>query len=253
MIVCYAQGGGLGHLTRIRAYLHTVHGDAPATIVSASPFAADPRVAGPHRVVGGAVSDVLRELRASTLVVDAFPGGIDGELRVPDGVRTVLLARSLRNYSAEPVRFDQVWTVEELGATQQASLSEISGNVAPLELTDPPASPSAPLAPGTWLIPHAGPMSEIEELIAYARECATLENHTPRLLVASPLKPPADVDHIDVYPVWPLFAHADRVISAAGFNIVRQMRPWRPKHRMLPFPRRWDDQFTRATRARACP
>jgi hypothetical protein len=249
VIVCYAQGGGLGHLTRIRAYLHTVHGDEPATIVSTSPFAADPRVLGPHRLVREPVADVVRDLRPSTLVVDAFPGGIDGELHVPGGIRTVLLARLLRGHEAAPVRFDQVWTVEDLGADQVAALSEISADVAPLELVDPPAPPSR-VAEGAWLIPHAGPASEIAELIAYARECAILENRDPRLLVASPHPPPGDIEHLDVYPVWPLFAGAERVISAAGFNVVRQMRRWRAKHRMLPFPRRWDDQFTRAARAR---
>ncbi|MFI1993098.1 hypothetical protein [Actinoplanes sp. NPDC020271] len=199
---------------------------------------------GPHRVVRGPIDDVLRELRPSTLVVDVFPAGIGGELTVPDRVRTVLLARLLRGYAGRPVRFDQVWTVEE--ATLPPG---ISGDVARLELVDPPA-PSLPIAAGTWLIPHAGPASETAELIAYARECAGLEDREPRLLVASPHPPPGDVDHIDVYPVWPLFAGAERVISAAGFNVVRQMRPWRSKHRMLPFARRWDDQFTRAARAR---
>ena len=51
MIVCYANGGGLGHLTRIRAYLHTrPPGGEPVTILTGSPFAADPRVIGGHRV-----------------------------------------------------------------------------------------------------------------------------------------------------------------------------------------------------------
>jgi len=39
MIVCYANGGGLGHLTRIRAYLHTTGWDGPVTILTGSPFA----------------------------------------------------------------------------------------------------------------------------------------------------------------------------------------------------------------------
>ncbi|BCY10159.1 hypothetical protein [Actinoplanes sp. L3-i22] len=259
MIVCYAHGGGLGHLTRIRAYLYTVHGDAPATILSASPFGADPRVVGPHRVlpVRGPVGDVLRELRASTFVVDAFPGGIDGELTgtmIPSGVRTVHLARLLREeaYRRRPLNFDQVFLVEELTGHHRAALSGIAGSVVPLELTDPPST-SADLADGAWLIPHSGPSAEIHELISYARECAGLEGVRPRLVLASPGRPaslPDDVEHLDGYPAWPLFARAARVISAAGFNVVRQMRPWRDKHRMLPFPRRWDDQFTRAARAR---
>lgn len=256
MIVCYAHGGGLGHLTRIRAYLYTVHGDSPAVILSNSAFAGDVRVLGPHRLVTvrGSVGELLRELGASTFVVDAFPGGIDGELTaadVPDGVRTVHLARLLRveAYRRKPLDFDQVLMVEELSAPHVALLSEISGDVGRVELRDPPSELGG-VADGAWLIPHSGPDSEIQELIWYARECAALEGRSPRIVVASPLPPPAGVEHVDVYPVWPSFAGAERVVSAAGFNVVRQMSRWRSKHRMLPFPRRWDDQFTRAARAR---
>jgi hypothetical protein len=261
VIVCYARGGGLGHLTRIRAYLHTVHGDAPALVVSGSPFGADARVLGPHRLVHGSLPDVLPATRPETLVVDAFPAGIDGELNdlaVPPGTRTVHLARLLRWDAYRPllgsVRFDETWAVEELSAEHHAQLAAISGTVAPLTLADPPAE--AGDAAGAWLIPHAGPPGEIEELLSYARDCARLERRHPRLVLASPHRPPAlpaDVEHLDTYPVWPLFATAERVISAAGFNVVRQMRQWRDKHRMLPFPRRWDDQFTRAARARREP
>ncbi|MEU4625160.1 hypothetical protein AB0G04_34955 [Actinoplanes sp. NPDC023801] len=257
MIVCYARGGGLGHLTRVRAYLHTVHADEPATILSTSPFTADPRVLGPHRLLPAAA---LPGLRPATLVVDAFPAGPDGELRarsVPAGTRTVHLARLLRwdayqrILPPDPIRFDEVRTLEPLSEAHAAFL----GPGEPLALTDPPASGAGlPGIPGgSWLIVHSGPATEINDLIGYARDCAEAEGRRPRLVLVAPSRPPdlaEDVSHVDPYPAWPLFASADRVISAAGFNIVRQMAPWRSKHRMLPFPRRWDDQFTRAARAR---
>ncbi|WIM99691.1 hypothetical protein ACTOB_003351 [Actinoplanes oblitus] len=259
MIVCYARGGGLGHLTRIRAYLHTVHGDEPATIVTGSPFAADPRVLGPHRVLPVAA---LPSLRPSELVVDAFPAGIEGELSDPPRAdRTVHLARLLR-WAAyrpllprEPIRFDQTWILEDLDPAHAAHLARTSAACDRLRLTDPPSAPAG-LAAGAWLIAHSGPETEIHELVAYARECASWEGCRPRLMLAAPHRPaglPADVEHTDRYPVWPLFASAERVVTAAGFNAVRQLEPWRAKHRMLPFPRRWDDQFTRAARARLTP
>ncbi|GAA2692566.1 hypothetical protein [Actinoplanes palleronii] len=278
MIVCYAQGGGLGHLTRLRAYLHTVHADEPATVLSGSPFTADPRVLGPHRLLHltGSPAAVLAELRPEVLVVDAFPAGITGELDagcVPPGTRTVHLARLLRwdayreVLPASPIRFDRTWTVEEPTAAHGAHLSRVSAAVQPLELVDPPAPASDSSAAsvcsagsvasdvdGAWLILHAGPAAEVHELVAYAAECAAAEGRRPRLVLAAPHRPaglPDGVAHIDPFPAWPLFEQAERVITAAGFNAVRQMRPWRAKHRMLPFPRRWDDQFTRAARARA--
>ncbi|GGN13495.1 hypothetical protein FHR83_003741 [Actinoplanes campanulatus] len=255
MIVCYAQGGGLGHLTRIRAYLHTCHGDEPATILSTSPFTADPRVLGPHRLLP---TSALPRLRPSLLVVDAFPAGIDGSLSaasVPPGTETVHLARLLRwdvyrpLMPPDPIRYDRIWAVEDLG---DSPLS-VTG---PLSLADPPASgdpdPSG-VADGAWLIVHSGPPAEIQELIGYARDCADLEGARPRFVLVAPHRPaglPSGVGHLDPYPAWPLFARAERVVTAAGFNAVRQMRPWRDRHLMLPFPRRFDDQFTRAARAR---
>ncbi|MCM2317252.1 MAG: hypothetical protein NDJ92_19065, partial [Thermoanaerobaculia bacterium] len=46
MILVYALGGGLGHLVRARAFLHTLGMERDAAIVTASHHASDPRVLG---------------------------------------------------------------------------------------------------------------------------------------------------------------------------------------------------------------
>jgi hypothetical protein len=43
---------------------------------------------------------------------------------------------------------------------------------------------------------------------------------------------------------------ASRIVTACGFNVMRQTEPYRDRHTFLPFPRRYDDQFTRAARRR---
>jgi hypothetical protein len=116
-----------------------------------------------------------------------------------------------------------------------------------------PAEAAGVLGPDAWLVVHSGPDAEILELVAYARETAAFEGLSPRLVLVGPRRPaelPAEVTHLDVYPVWPLFPAAERIVTAAGFNAVRQLAPWRERHRMLPFPRTLDDQFTRAARNR---
>jgi hypothetical protein len=255
MIVCYARGGGLGHLTRVGAYLHTVHPGAAATILTEWP------------------GDPAALSRADEIVVDAFPAGLDGELDaagVPPGARVVHLARLLR-WDAyrplipdRPLRFAQTWLAEPVSGPHLAYLRSVSDRIDPLPLRDPPGppsmttpegppGPSPATAPGDWLIVHSGPPEEILELVAYARESAALEGLGPRLVLVSPAAPPglpAEVAHLAVCPAWPLFATAGRIVSAAGFNVVRQAAPYRHKHRMVPFPRRFDDQFTRAARAR---
>jgi hypothetical protein len=269
MIVCYANGGGLGHLTRIRAYLHTIARDAPATILTGSPFAADPRVTGGHPVrsaPGGLdraelaswIAGSLAELGAIELVVDAFPAGLSGELTgLPAGLRTVHLARLLRwdAYAEllppDPPRFAQTYLVEPVTAEHEAYLRSVSGAVTALGLVEPPAPVAAALE--GWLIVHSGPEAEIVELVEYAREMAALEGVRPRLTLVSPSLPdglPPGVEHLDVYPAWPLFPSASRVVTAAGCNVVRQLARWPERHRMMPFPRRFDDQFARAARVR---
>ena len=51
MLLYYALGGGLGHLVRARAFLHTLGLDGEAALFTSSRFASDPRVTGGLRVV----------------------------------------------------------------------------------------------------------------------------------------------------------------------------------------------------------
>ncbi len=272
MIVCYANGGGLGHLTRIRAYLHTLGREEPVTILTGSPFAADPRVTGGHTVRSAPagldgealtrwLASALAALDPAELVVDAFPAGLSGELTaaaVPPRTRVVHLARLLRWDAYAPLlpgtapRFAETYLIEPVTGRHESYLRSVSAAVTPLELTEPPERPG--VVPGGWLVVHSGPEAEIVELVAYAREIAGLEGVRPRLTLVSPIRPhalPPGVEHLDVYPAWPLFAAAERIVTAAGCNVVRQLATHAERHRMMPFPRRFDDQFARAARVRA--
>ena len=296
MIVCYAEGGGLGHLTRVAAYLATVYPGRPATVLSSSPHALDPRATGGHPVLtppaGLPVRDLtgwlgatLAALHPSELVVDAFPRGLRGELTAavaPRGTRVTHLARLLRwdayraataavgaaaertagdrGVAGVPLHFDRTWCLEPLHPEHRAWLAEVSEELSPLELVDPaPVRSPDPegVATGAWLVVHGGPPVEVAELLRYARDTARLEGVRPRVVLVSGCAPEelppellTGVTLLTAHPAWPLFARAGRLVTAAGFNAVRQAAPWRERHRMLPFPRRFDDQFTRARDAR---
>jgi hypothetical protein len=270
VIACYAYGDGLGHLTRVRAALHTLGlGGVPVTVLTGSSFAGDPRVTGGWTVLrapagdglAGWIAAALADLAPDELVVDAFPAGLKGELTakaVPSGTRVTHLARLLRwdayrpLLPADPPHFDRSYVLEPLAPEHDAYLRSVSREITPLELVEP-VETAAMSGPGAWLVVHSGPDAEILELVAYARELAAFEGRSPPLTLVSPRRPaalPAEIAHLDVYPVWPLFPSAERIITAAGFNAVRQLAPWRERHRMLPFPRTLDDQFTRAARTR---
>lgn len=287
MIVVYADGGGLGHLTRVQALRHTLGLDEPVTVLTSSVHAGDHRVVAGLRTVALTITRndlaarrswlqrTLVELDPSLIVVDAFPAGLGGEIdatTVPSSVPLVHVARLLRwpayrrVLPPDPVRFDRSYLLEPLHAEHHRHLVERSGDVVALELVDPPPDGSASAlaawpdgAPAgdrpRWLIAHAGPASEVAELVAYARDQAEAESVAPVLVVAAPQgaapPPAADLVLLDRYPVWPLFGSADRIVTAAGFNVMRQLAGHRDRHRFVAMPRRYDDQPERARRARA--
>ena len=233
MIVYYAPGGGLGHLTRGLRVLEKL--GLEATMVTTSPHAE--RVCSSFLRVPRALEhdreahrDWLRGLGAERLIADAFPGGIQGELCGLD-LPIDYVARLLRwdAYRAavpfELPPIETTYVVEELTHVP-------FGTVVPLDLT-PPLVEEVEEEP-YWLVVHSGPEEEVRELVAYAREL----DGTKEVVVA------------DTYPAARLFPAAAKIITAAGFNVMLETEQWRAKHVVVPFARRFDDQFVRAARRR---
>lgn len=275
MLLYYALGGGLGHLVRARAFLHTLGLEGEATLFTSSRFAGDPRVTGglPAVRVPGALDgdrdglrtfleETLEDTGATRLVVDAFPAGLLGELAEwapPPGLVLWHVARLLRwsryaaDASARLPRYDRTFVVEELHDEHRRALEAVSGDLRPLDLVDPPAPPPDPIAGPYVLVVHSGPDEETLDLVACARELAAAGGRGARVVLASPSRPealPADVEWCDSFPATGLFPAAERIVAAAGFNAVRQTEPFRAKRFLVPYPRRFDDPFARAARVR---
>jgi hypothetical protein len=268
MILYYALGSGLGHLTRGRRVLEALGLVEEATFVTASPYADDVRVTGgipvivvpqhlerdrvAHRAWLGDVA-----CRAERLIVDTFPCGIQGEVVGLD-VPMDLVARLLRwnEYRRvvpdEMPGFDTVWRIEELTPEHEDALRSQARRILPLDLG---ASPIPAAEPGNyWVVVHSGPEEEVRELVEYAEELRAVSINPPeRVVVASPCPVPLPCGFVsrDVYPAAQLFPGAARIISAAGFNVMLETEPWRAKHVVLPFARKFDDQYRRAARRRA--
>jgi predicted glycosyltransferase len=321
MIIYYAAGGGLGHLTRARAVVHTLGLKDRAAWLTASPFAADKRVVGDTEVIQIPQSFAtepqsyrvwLREIFAryqpAEIYIYSFPAGIVGEFcdfEFAADTRLIHLARLLRweEYSRQiqgaPPNFALTYRLEPLAAEHEAYLRNHSGEISPLLLKDPPHEldeemkkaavtimrPSVlellvrhPQAPQQtpavrrpiWLIVHSGTGAETAELAAYAAEMSRLEASNARLIVITPeanlesLRQTADagqrtpdsgfqavVEAFDFYPATAFFPIADRIITACGFNLMRQTENYREKHRFMPFERRFDNQFLRAARRKS--
>lgn len=277
MVLYYAMGGGLGHLARAVAFLHTLSLAKGSAVITSSSWSDDPRVIGGLRAIRppAALEDdragfaewmqstILAE-RPERLVVDCFPAGILGELSgLTSSGRFELwhVARLLkwpvyekRVAAAGLPEFDAVWETEPLHPDHERALRPFTRDLRHVQLSDPPPSIGVPTIDGRyWLVVHSGPPDEVGELLRYAIEMREIEDAEVRIVLVSPVRPRVSapsLSMIDVYPAWPLFEKAERIVSAAGFNVIRQAEPWRDKHRFVPFPRALDDQYTRASRAR---
>lgn len=271
------MGGGLGHLTRAVAFLHTMSLGGRAAVITASPWSDDPRVMGSVRAIrppaaleddperfGGWIRSVLAVEKPERFVVDSFPAGITGELSgLTSGLRfsTWHVARLLKWPAyAKRIRgaslpiYDLVWETETLHPEHEAALRPVHREWRKLTLSDPVPSSAVPRIDGRhWLVVHSGPDDEVDDLLHYAVETRARERADVRIVLVSPVRPQVtapEITMVDVYPAWPLFDDAERIITAAGFNAMRQAASFRDKHRFIPFPRALDDQYTRAARAR---
>ena len=238
MIVYYAVGGGLGHLVRGLRVLAKLGLDA--TIVTASPYAervcgAVPFIRVPRELENHVEAHRawVRGLDAERILADTFPGGIQGELCGLD-VPIDHVARLLR---WDAYRTAVPFALPEIGTTYvvEELTHAVDTAVIPLDLS----VPHIPVVEEEdyWLVVHSGPEEEVRELVAYAREAG------------APARPIV-VQGADVWPESTLFTAAAKIVTAAGFNVMLETEQWRAKHLVVPFARRFDDQFVRASRRR---
>lgn len=293
MILYYAIGGGLGHLTRARAVAHTLGFNDRIAVLTASQFSSDPRVTAGLEIIKVPrcfernlaeyrhwLQTLLCRLQPTDFYLDTFPAGIIGEFcnfSFPSGVSLHYIARLLRfaRYEDEmigaPPAFKRTYVLEQLGELQYHFVSDASVETLPLILIDPPMVPdvetdrairiveqSGPF----WVVVHSGPPQEVQQLIQYARELRSSEGSEAAIVVVSPRgqQTIAVVEdgardrevcaHLHLYPARVLFQSARRIITACGFNVMRETEEFAEKHRFVPFERRFDDQFLRARRRR---
>ncbi len=276
MILYYAMGGGLGHLTRFRAVCKTLGFDEKICLVTSSPNCKNNDIipsevqtiippfyaANSREDMGGWLSEVIAQIKPSKIFLDAFPAGILGEFchtQIADDIEFFNLARILKwdvyksRLGKIDYRFKKVFVLEELSEDHRLFLSQNSDEVEEIKLLLPEKKDlNVDIPDGAWIIVHAGAHEETLTLVQYAQLEAEKAGVKPVFVLITPEKPPKlaneKIIHLDVYPAYSLFEKAGKVISGAGFNMVDQMRNMRDKHIVLPFDRVFDDQHLRAKR-----
>lgn len=269
MILYYAVGGGLGHLTRASAIIRQLQ--IPRTdvrVLTASPFASWyfsdlPLLTLPSHLQNNPefyeiwLQQQCKKYQFTEMWVDSFPCGILGELHCLEkfDIKTTYFARILdwNNYKGlmkHQAHFQKIWLLEDLEEEHQAFVEGLGANVENFTFSYPEISPQKNLFDeNDWLIVHSEPANEVAELLAYAQDQANIENINPRFCVISPIK---ELDtlvlykHFDLFPAYPYFQHVGRIFTACGFNSMQQTKDFAQKHHFLPFRRRFDNQFLRA-------
>ena len=277
MNIYYANGGGLGHLTRARAFLHQHKIESETAILTSSKFAADKRIVGDLKIIEidedfarnkekyrDFLQNIFNENKVKKFYLDSFPAGILGEFADFDFGKTEVfyVARLLKwkNHSHflsdNSLNFKKTFVLENLETEHQKFIEKSSEEIESFDLIYPKfefeekkiekiVSQNSPF----WLIVHAGNEEETRELLDYAEEMREIEKATVKLILISPN---CDLyeNSFDIYPASMLFPSAERIFTAGGFNAIKQTEQFRSKHFFLPFERRFDDQFARAKTAK---
>jgi len=270
VVLYYALGGGLGHLTRATRVLEALGYRDRAVLLSASDYARDPRVTDGLPVVHVPAAlgrdpaafrrwlvDLLGALAPDRLLVDSFPGGILGELCGMELPPAEHVARRLRwpvyaqRLDGPLPRYEVTRVLEQLEQRHAQRLGLCSERLAQLDLRPPDCAGGEPLLDRPhWLVVHSGPDAEV---VALARRAATRlreASSSATVLVLCPQAPswlPPGAEWRDVYPAAPFFGHAEKLVSAAGFNVMSETRAVRDRHDFVPYFRALDDQHARAS------
>jgi hypothetical protein len=147
-------------------------------------------------------------------------------------------------------QFELAHVLEPLERQHALALEHSARRVQDLTLPVTPVE-AEPLFGGPHaLVVHSGPQDEVLELAELALELRS--GPGTAVLVISPEPPvalPLGARWQGVYPVAPHLPHAELIVTAAGFNAVRETAGLRERHHIVPFPRALDDQFWRASMA----
>ena len=264
MTLIYAIGGGYGHLTRTAALVRTLGIKDYLVLTACKELARrifpkenyhilDNRLSQEPREYRVHLNSIIDDYKPSTFILDSFPLGILGEFADfswPKDVELIYIARLLKwqKYMAgkgELPKFKKVYQVENLIPDHEEFLK---ANFSIENLVLKYFRPEAELLDSEpyGIICHSGNDREIQMLCEKALKIRNNE----KLYLISPNRPeilPEGIIYKFHHPANIYFEKASFVVSAAGFNIMQEMKGLCTKHFPFPVERRFDDQALRAS------
>ncbi len=284
MILYYALGGGLGHAVRACKLAQHFNCLDNIKVLSACPwvtklFTKNQLIQIPESLsrqpfeIHQTILGLLRSGKFDEFWVDTFPFGLLGELEIQQYEQYAELCYVAR-YVNWPKYGDKlksvgaykrVFIIDHLHEQQKSFIAERSQQQSTIELASSTFIPEGAQQgannddaqkekhrfPGAWLLIHSGGVEELDELLAYAKDCAERDNNNPKWVVASQVQPTQKVDQfINEVPHNIDLASVEKIVSACGYNAMQELKPYQYKHLFMPFPRKYDDQFLRARKRR---
>ncbi|GAA4835489.1 hypothetical protein [Algivirga pacifica] len=272
-VLYYCLGGGLGHLSRAKVILDTYQVNDyriltashwatkifPSSVCIQVPSSLEKDILGLREYL----RKVLIDYTPDRIMIDTFPAGIMGELTkdLLGEIPLLWVCRRLKWQAYQPklpnvpLFFEQALLMESLEQEHLDYLSVTSKEVlafswpktlpvCTISLTDylSESESQKPL----WLLVHSTPQEEVEALADYAQEVALIEGIDPCFILIT--MEAVEMDGVKVVPYFPaidFYPFADRIFTGAGFNSIQWAKVSGIKHHILPFERRYDDQFAR--------
>ncbi len=264
------MGGGLGHLMRARYVLHRLKLNEDLKVLTANKMALqifnpdqvhfiEPDLCSGKTMLAKQLLLFFRENPCDQLFVDVFPNGILGELNLifnkPQSVFYVGRRMKWANYALknfEGVSFKKSILLERLEPLHLQFISERSQDLEYWELQND-YLPVAGIGHdslntnGYWLIVHSFKREEVYELIQLALVDKKKIQSSLSVYVITDIEfnAPPGVVVFRSLEAWKYFKNATRIYSAAGFNSLHLLAPYKEKVVCRPFLRTYDDQFWR--------
>lgn len=268
MIAFYVQGGGLGHLSRTHKLINLLKIDAKEVlIITPSQFT---HFFKQYQFVSISWHDgssawtktllqVLMDNSIQSCYIDAFPLGIKGEL-IPiykalphisfNYTCRVLKWKKYQNDIPEAFapNFKRTILLEKIYEDHYDWIKANSSKIEAIQLPVFDTTKQVRLTEAPFiLVIHSGGKEDVIRLCEKAK-AAEKNSFTP-LFVFTQVSIELEDERFQIrlaeYPIEQFFQYADKIYTAAGFNLMNELAPYHKKHVAIPIDRLYDDQYFR--------
>nr|WP_321226157.1 hypothetical protein [uncultured Psychroserpens sp.] len=265
MHIFYAQGGGLGHLTRVDKIIKSLEIPKEKVIIITPSVFTDYFVGYQfvrllwneyHFDWTKKIEKVISTNEVTYFYVDTFPFGLKGELNLVYStfpkLKYIYISRILKwEYYLNAIstkvliRFKDTLYLEDLYDSHLNWIENHSEKITPLYL-DYSQDQSLSLMDEPYvLVVHSGGKEDVLKICNQAIENYKAFPNT-KIMVFTQVDIQFENVNIIVnkaiFPVSQYFKHALKIYTACGFNSIQELKAYKEKHVVIAFDKMFDDQ-----------